>query len=70
MNNNFSRILGEKRLRISQVHKATGIARSTLTEFYYGDRNLNLKTILKLCDYLNVSLSELIEYTPKTTVKQ
>ncbi|QEA32116.1 helix-turn-helix domain-containing protein [Secundilactobacillus malefermentans] len=70
MENNFSSLLGTKKLKISKVHEDTGIARSTLTGLYYGHKNVNLVTLRKLCDYLQVPLSDLIEYMPKKLVKQ
>jgi len=64
--NNFSTILGAKLLKIEDVNKATGISRTTLTNLYYKrQNNVELKTLRKLCDYLKVPLSELIEYTPQ-----
>lgn len=66
MENNFSKILGEKLIKISNVHFATGVSRSTLTNFYYKRSvNIQLETLIKICDYLQIPLSELIEYQPK-----
>ncbi|WP_337588896.1 helix-turn-helix transcriptional regulator [Levilactobacillus koreensis] len=66
MVNNFSTLLGSRLLKIDDVYKATGISRTTLTELYYRRKaNVELRTLKKICDYLQVSLSELIEYTPK-----
>lgn len=63
--NNFSAILGERLIKISDVCMATGISRTTLTEIYYKrSTNVKLKTLKLLCDYLQISLSELIEYEP------
>lgn len=71
MNNNLSMILGKRLLSISKVYKETGISRSTLTSLYYRRaRNVNLDTLRKLCDYLQIPLSELIEYTPKELAKE
>ena len=69
MNNNLPKILGEKLLKISDLHEATGISKTTLTAIYYQRAvNVNLRTLQKICDYLQVSLSELIEYEPKKEV--
>lgn len=66
MNNEFSAILGARLLSVSKVHEDTGIARSTLTSLYYRRaKNVKLDTLRKLCDYLQIPLSELIDYTPK-----
>lgn len=71
MNNNFAMLLGSKLLKIDDVYRATGISRTTLTEFYYRRKsNIELKTLKKICDYLQVSLSDLIEYTPKEFTKE
>ena len=69
MNNNLPKLLGEKLLKISDLHEATGISKTTLTAIYYQRAvNVNLRTLQKICDYLQVSLSELIEYDPKKEV--
>ncbi|WP_303753306.1 helix-turn-helix transcriptional regulator [Enterococcus sp. S86.2] len=66
MINNFSRILGERLLKISQVSTETEISRTTLTNFYYKrNKNISYQTLEKICDYLEISLSELLEYEPK-----
>lgn len=71
MINNLSKILGSRLIPISKVQEDTGISRSTLTKLYYRrSKNIELETLRKLCDYLQVSLSELIEYTPKKSVKE
>lgn len=65
MINNFSTILGHNLLTITNVYKGTGISRSTLINIYYQrTRSVKLNTLIKICDYLQVPLSELIEYIP------
>lgn len=64
-------ILGARLLKTEDVATATGISKTTLTNIYYmRAKNVQLTTLIKICDFLNISLSELIEYKPKTTVKQ
>ena len=70
MKNNLSTVMGFKRLKVSDIHRATGISRSTLTSLYYGTGHASLETLSKLCDYLQIPLSELIEYTPKEPTKE
>ena len=65
MNNHFSKILGEKRIKISDVHYGTNISRSILSELYFERGNPTVETLRKICDYLKVPLSELIEYVPE-----
>ena len=70
MKNNFSKILGERLLSISDVSKKTGISRSTLTSFYYRkNKMIKYETLMKICDYLQINLSELIEYEYKKGVR-
>lgn len=65
MDNNFSKVLGERLLKVSDVYKNTGINKTTLTDLYYRrSKNFQLDTLMKICDYLQMPLSELIEYDP------
>lgn len=66
MINNVSRILGERLLSITEVSLKTGISRSTLTNLYYRRaKRIDFITIEKLCDYLEIPMSELFEYEPE-----
>lgn len=59
---NFARLLGERKLKISDVARDTGINRGTLTRLYYETtERVELDVLDKLCDYFKVDLSELIE---------
>lgn len=65
MQNNLSAIMGARLETITAVHNATGIARSTLVRIYYRRAtSIKLDTLVTLCDYFKVPLSQLIEYTP------
>ncbi|EME8160575.1 helix-turn-helix transcriptional regulator [Enterococcus faecium] len=66
MKNNLSKILGERLLKVSDVFEGTGISKTTLTDIYYQRaKNIQLDTLMKICDYLQVPLSDLIEYKPQ-----
>lgn len=70
MINNFSSIIGGKLISITKISNDTGISRSTLTNLYYKrTHSVKFKTLMKLCDYLQVTLSELIEYIPNGNKK-
>ncbi|MGZ9899847.1 helix-turn-helix domain-containing protein [Shewanella gaetbuli] len=59
----LSKIMGEKRLKIADVARDTGINRGTITRLYNEDATrVELEVIEKLCDYLNISVGELFEY--------
>lgn len=61
----FSDLLGKRKEKISDVYEATGISRTTLTNLYYErEQNIQMKTLLKLCDYFQVPLEELVSYEP------
>ncbi len=63
--NNISKIFGERLLSITDVSKATGISRTALTAIYYRkNKGVQFETIEKLCDYLQLPMSELFEYEP------
>lgn len=64
MINNFSIILAMKQKKINDVHKRTGISKSTLTDFYYQRTNPNVITLIKIADYLDCSLDELLARKP------
>lgn len=59
MNNNMRVILAKRREKISEIAKATGISKSTLTDlFYERSESPKLNTIIKLTQYLGVSIDE------------
>jgi len=59
---NFARLLGERKLKISDVARDTGINRGTLTRLYYETaERLELEVLDRLCDYFGIDLPELIE---------
>lgn len=64
ISNNFKIILAQKDIGAVDVSKETGIAQSTLTKFKSDKNDIRLSTLIKICDYLNCTLTELIEYVP------
>ena len=58
----FARLLGERKLKISDVARETGINRGTLTRLYYETaERVELEVLDRLCDYFGVDLPQLIE---------
>jgi putative transcriptional regulator len=57
----LSTILGTKRLKVSEVCRATGIARATLDR-YYNDRvkSFDREVLSRLCDFLQVEPGDLL----------
>ena len=61
----LSRILGEKRLKIADVVRDTGINRGTLTRLFHEQaQRVELETINELCLYLDCQVQDLFEYIP------
>ena len=59
---NLSRILGEKRLKVSDVARDTDINRGTITRLYNDTATrVELDVIETLCKCLNVEIGELLE---------
>lgn len=59
---NLSRIMGEKKIKISDVAKGTGINRGTLTRLYQETaERVDLSVIDELCEYLDCEVGELLE---------
>lgn len=59
----LSKILGEKRLKISDVTRDTGINRGTLTRMYHEKaQRIELDVVNSLCEYLDCGVADLFEY--------
>ena len=59
----LSKIMGERKLKISEVARDTGINRGTLTRLYKETATrVELDVINGLCKYLQCPMSELFEY--------
>lgn len=72
--NNFSVLLAKNKFKAKYFSISTGIAESTLSSFANIESNkkdIKLSTLIKICDYLGCTLSELIEYIPdKQTIEK
>lgn len=63
----LSAIMGERRLKISDVARDTGINRGTITRIYHEDvEKLDLDTLEELCRYLEVDISDMLVMTDET----
>ncbi|WP_342530814.1 helix-turn-helix domain-containing protein [Lysinibacillus fusiformis] len=58
----LSRLLGEKRMKISELAKETGLHRNGLSRLYNEDTDgIKFDTLEKVCKALNCDISDLIE---------
>lgn len=64
----LSRLMGERKLKISDVARDTGLHRNTITLLYQETANrVDLEAIDKLCEYFQIGVGELFEFTPNST---
>jgi len=61
--NRLSRLLGERRMSISELERQTGIPYTSLHALYHGtSKRVDLATLDKLCRALGVSVGDILEY--------
>lgn len=59
---NLSRILGERKLKISDVERATGLHRHKISALYKETAmKIDIDTIDKLCTFLECDVCDLLE---------
>jgi len=64
--NNLSIILGQRLITIGDVSKGTGLSRGTISAIYHRKADsVQLDTLKKVCNFLQIPLSELVEYEPQ-----
>lgn len=63
----LSRLMGERKLKISDVARDTGLHRNTVTLLYQETATrIDLDAIDTLCKYFGVPVGELFEYVDTT----
>lgn len=61
----LSRLMGERKLKISDVARVTGLHRNTITLLYQETATrVDLEAIDKLCELFGVSVDVLFEHVP------
>ncbi len=59
----LSTILGEKRLKVADVQRGTGLTRDTLRKLYYDQsRRVDYEVLEKIMQYLDCGLEDLLVY--------
>lgn len=60
----LSRLMGERKLKISDVARDTGLHRNTITLLYQETATrVDLEAIDKLCRYFSISVGDLLEFS-------
>lgn len=58
----LSKLMGQSRYSIQDVHKKTGLARTTITQLYHDKATrIDFTTIEKLCSLFNCEINDLLE---------
>ncbi|AST93270.1 Cro/Cl family transcriptional regulator [Sutcliffiella cohnii] len=58
----LSRLMGERKLKISDLSKMTGLHRNGLTQLYNEETNgIKFDTLEKICNALECSIEDLLE---------
>ena len=66
----LSRILGEKRITQAELARQTGIRPSMISDIYNEmTERLNIEYLDRICEYLDCSITDLIEYIPNKQKK-
>lgn len=61
----LSRLMGERKLKIADVARETGLHRNTITLLYDETAaRVDLEAIDKLCDYFGIGVGDLFERRP------
>lgn len=61
----LSRLMGEKRVKIADLERDTGLSRTTITRLFHEKASrMDFDTLEILCKYLNVGVGDLIEVLP------
>lgn len=63
--NRLPLLLAEKRLKVADAVRETGISKTTLHKIYNDQSTrIDFDTINKLCEYLDVKVGDIFEYVP------
>ena len=63
----LGRLLGERKMRMAELSRRTGISKNALSEVYYEKvKAIRFDTLEKLCEALQCTVGEFIEYQPET----
>lgn len=68
---NLSVLMGKQKMNIADVHRATGLNRTTITNLYYETaQRVELEAMDKLCELFSCELGDLLEWVPNSNPKE
>jgi putative transcriptional regulator len=63
--NNLSKLMGEKRINMTELSRRSGLNRTTIFQLYHNKTShVGFDTMNKLCAALKCTTQELFEYIP------
>ena len=63
--NHLSRLLGEKRMSVAELERASGVPYLSLHQLYHGRaKRADFGTLDKVCRALGVGVGDILEYVP------
>lgn len=66
----LSRLMGERKMKVVDVARETGLHRNTITLLYNETAaRIDVEAIDKLCQLFSVTVGELLEFVPETGKK-
>jgi putative transcriptional regulator len=67
----LSRLLGERRIKQSDLVKMTGIRPNTVSDLYNEvAASINFDNLEAICEALNCDIADVLEYTPRKKVEE
>ncbi|KGA95680.1 transcriptional regulator [Alkalihalobacillus alcalophilus ATCC 27647 = CGMCC 1.3604] len=67
LTNNLQLIMAQKKIKtVTHLSEITGISRGILSKLWHEEQieTMKLETLIRICDSLDIKLSELVEYEP------
>ncbi len=63
---NLSSIMGALRFRIEDIHRGTGLSRTTISKLYHDKmERIDYETLNKLCSFLGCQVGDILEFYEK-----
>ena len=63
--NHLPRLLGERRMSVSELHRVSGVPYLSLHQLYHGRaKRADFGTLAAVCRALGIGIGDLLEYVP------